>query len=91
MELILIKVDAPEWVFMWEWVKNHPLNIDNEEPTICFNDGETWQYMGSYLQNKKIIHEFRHRNHPLTNKVEHLVLNGNEGLTDDQIEKRTKL
>ena len=46
--------------------------------------------MGSYIQKDKAIHEFRHRNHPLTNRVEKLSVNASEALTDDQIEKRIK-
>ena len=90
MEMILIKIGSPEWDYMWNWIAEHPLNKDNEQPTVCLNNDEAWQYMGSYIQKDKAIHEFRHRNHPLTNRVEKLSVNASEALTDDQIEKRIK-
>jgi hypothetical protein len=29
-------------------------------------DGEGWQLMGSYRQGSGIVHQFRHRDHPIT-------------------------
>ena len=70
MKMIIIKQDTKDWNFMWDWLTKHPLNKDNENPTQCNNNGEVWQYMGSYQSDLKVISEFRHRNHPMTNRVE---------------------
>ena len=67
MEMILIKIDSLEWEYMWNWLANHPINQDLEDPKLAPNDGEVWQYMGSYKNKDVVITEFRHRNHPKTN------------------------
>jgi hypothetical protein len=43
--------------------------------------------MGSFKQGDKVIHEFRHRLHPKSQKVEYLKFNGNDNLGTDDIEK----
>lgn len=91
MELILIEPESPEWNYMWEWLANHPINSGLEEPSIAINENEGWQYMGSFKQANKIIHEFRHRNHPATNAVQSLKVRASENITEDQIVKNFKL
>lgn len=87
MEIILIKTDSAEWVRMWEWLGNHPLNAKLDEPTVALNNDEVWQYMGSYKQGPDVVHEFRHRYHPITGKREYLKTLALGPLTDDDVAK----
>lgn len=64
MEFIIIKQDSPEGDYMWNWLATHPLNVDLPDPMVAANKGEAWQYMGSFKHEDKVVHEFRHRNHP---------------------------
>ena len=90
MELILIKIGSPEWDFMWNWLEQHPINKGIEEPSTALNEGEAWQYMGSWQQGDRAIHSFRHRNHPLTNNIQNVSVEASKDLTQDQIEKTFK-
>lgn len=87
MEMIILKQNCPEWEYAWEWLANHPLNKDLENPSVAFNNGEGWQYMGSYRQNGQVIHEFRHRSHPVTDDVQFLKVNASESMNAEDIEK----
>jgi hypothetical protein len=88
MELVLIKIDSQEWNYMWDWVAAHPLNKELEDPsTAKSEDNEVWQYMGSFRHKNETIHEFRHRNHPVTNRVEKLTIKCSETMLNDDIEK----
>jgi hypothetical protein len=87
MELIFIKQDTSEWDFIWLWLELHPINEGIEEPKTALNNGKTWEYMGTYRNNGKIVHEFVHRNHPKTNKEYTASLNASDTFSDDQIEK----
>jgi hypothetical protein len=90
MNLILVKQNSPEWEYMWNWLANHPLNQQLENPSLALNEGEAWQYMGSYKQIDATIHTFRHKNHP---SVGYKTLNvaASESFTQDQIETSYKL
>ena len=90
MEMILIKIGSIEWDKMWLWVAEHPLNKDNEQPTVCLNNNQAWEYMGSYKQKDVVISEFRHRNHPITNRVEKLSLE-HKDFDINSIEKTLKI
>jgi hypothetical protein len=90
MELILIKIGSPEWDFMWKWLEQHPINKGIEEPSTALNEGEAWQYMGSWQQGDRAIHSFRHRNHPVTKSIQNVSVHASELLTPDQIEKTLK-
>lgn len=92
MEMVLIKPESREWNYMWDWVANHPLNEGLTEPSTAISeDGEVWQYMGSFRQNNLTIHEFRHRYHPVTNNREYLKVKCSEDITDEDIEKVLKV
>ena len=91
MKLILILPNSPEWDYMWNWLENHPINASLSEPTTALNENEAWQYMGSFKQGERVIHEFRHRNHPLTNTRQDLKLEASKNLTQDQIQKEFNL
>ncbi len=91
MDLVLIIKDSPEWNYMWEWLHNHPINEGIEYPTFTLNEGEGWQYMGSYKQGERVLHTFRHRHHPKYNRVETVSVSASKELTEDQIEKKFKL
>ena len=91
MELVLIKTDCPEWDFMWNWLASHPLNKGLDEPTTALNENEAWQYMGSYQQKERLLHTFRHRNHPVTNSRQQVSVQSSEAFTQDQIHRTDKL
>lgn len=91
MEFIIVEINSKEWNYMWDWLKNHPINNGLEQPDVALNGNEAWQYMGSYKQGDKVLHEFRHRNHPLTNKVERISLYCSDEFTQDQIKKSFKI
>jgi hypothetical protein len=90
MDMILIKKDSTEWNSMWEVLENHPINEGLEDPRVADYEGEQWQYMGSYRQGDKLIHDFRHRNHPKTLDVYKVTFNGNP-VDAEQIEKTIRI
>jgi hypothetical protein len=88
MELVLIKPESNEWNYMWDWLASHPLNKDLSDPSTAMSeDQEVWQYMGSFRQNNQTIHEFRHRNHPVTKQREYLKVMCTQTMSDEDIEK----
>jgi hypothetical protein len=87
MEMVLIKQDSQEWNNMWDMVASHPLNVDYDNPSVLLHNGEAWQYMGSFKQDNRIIHEFRHRFHPRFQRSEYLTFRASDNITDDDIEK----
>ncbi len=91
MELVLIDPNSSEWQYMWEWLANHPLNKGIENPKIAEYEGEAWQYMGSFKQGEKVIHEFRHRIHPVTQSRQNVKVEASENFTPNQITKTYKL
>lgn len=91
MNLVLIEPDSIEWNYMWEWLSSHPINKGIENPSIALHEGEAWQYMGSLKEKERTIHQFRHRNHPVTNGVESLSVSASDGFSDNQITNQYKL
>lgn len=87
MKIVFVKRDTAEWLFMWLWLELHPINANINEPTVALNDGECWEYMGSFKHMDKTVHEFRHRNHPATNDRYLASLSASDTFSDDQIEK----
>lgn len=88
MEMLIIKENSPEYNYMWNWLASHPINEGFAEPMVAFNDGEAWQYMGTYKQGTKALHEFRHRNHPSNNDRVSLKVNASENMNDEDIESK---
>ena len=88
MEMLIIKPESAEWNFMWEWLGAHPLNAGLEEPTVAFNPNvaESWQYMGSFRSQGRVIHTFRHRAHPLDDERKYLKVAASEHMCDDDID-----
>lgn len=92
MDLVLVKIGSKEWDYMWEWLKNHPINEGIEEPTIALNDGESWQYLGSFMSGNRILHQFRHRSFPKGNYIKTLSVSGSKDFNPEiDIEKKFKL
>lgn len=88
MEFVLIKENSNEWNEMWGWLASHPLNEGLEEPMVALNDGEAWQYMGSYRGNgNSVVHEFRHRFHPKDGERKYLKMNATSTISDVDIER----
>lgn len=91
MDLILLTI-GPEWDYMWDWLSKHPINDNVAEPTLAFNNNEAWQYMGTFRQDNRYIHNLRHRCHPTTNSVRTLYLSASDNFNpDDEIAKSFKL
>ena len=91
MELVLVKIDSSEWDFMWAWLDKHPLNEGLTEPSIALHEGEMWAYMGSYKQKERIVHTFRHRKHPTTQKLEEISVQASAHMNLSQIQKKYKI
>lgn len=87
MDLVIIERESAEWNYMWEWLENHPINEGIENPRLALNNGELWQYMGSHRQDKKVIHSFRHRQHPRDNQRKNLSLNASDKFNEVEISK----
>ena len=86
MELLLLKEGSPEMEWLWEWLTNHPINESVlDDPTTALNRGEAWQYLGSFRHKGEILHELRHRCHPLTNTLIELKVSASPAFTEDQI------
>lgn len=91
MKLVLLKPNSPEWDFAWNWVASHPLNEGIEDPSTALNEGQAWQYMGSYYNGSdKLISEFRHRIHPKTGETQKLSIEHPE-FNIESFEKSYKL
>ncbi len=91
MEIVFVRRDTAEWLYMWLWLELHSINEGLEEPLVALHEGEVWQYMCSYKNDNKIVHEFRHRNHPKTNAPYTASLSASDTFNDDQMEKSVKI
>lgn len=91
MEFILIDTKSIESDYMWNWLENHPLNIDLEEPRSADNNGFEWEYVGSFMQDKKVVHEFIHQQHPKTQAPIKLSLNASNHFTEDAIIRKFRI
>ena len=60
----IIKIDSPEWDYMWEELGKQDINKENEYPTLCFHNLEGWEYMDTSWYGITLQHCFRHRCHP---------------------------
>ena len=89
--MVLIKQESAEWENMWDNLAIHPINEGYENPSIVLHNGEAWQYMGSFKQDNRIIHEFRHRHHPRFERREYIKFPASESIADDDIEKTLKV
>ncbi len=88
MEFVLIKEGSSEWDYMWNWLGKHPINNNIDNPTIALNDNEAWQYMGSWKQDNKAIHTFRHRQHPITRDTRNVSVSASKDFTADMVEPK---
>lgn len=48
MEIVFVKRDSAEWLFMWLWLELELIEYD------------VWEYVGSYRQDGNTVHEFKH-------------------------------
>ena len=85
MEFVLIEPETAEWNDMWERLAQHPINEGIEEPKVALHNGEAWQYMGSYKKADKVIHQFRHRQHPAYNNRQQITLYASDKFSQEQI------
>ena len=68
MDYIFIKSDSKEWGDMWDYVRTHPINEGLDEPCTAENEGEEWQYLGSFKNGNTVISQLIHGKHPKTNQ-----------------------
>jgi hypothetical protein len=74
MEIVFVKRDSTEWLFMWLWLELELIEY------------EVWEYVGSYRQEDKTVHEFKHIT---THKL--ISLKASDTFTNDQIERIEKI
>ena len=91
MDIVLIERNTPEWEYMWQWLESHPINEGIEDPREAVNNNESWQYMGSYKQDNKVIHSFRHREHPRDNQRKDINFYASDKFNSEQISKVIKV
>lgn len=91
MDIVIVERDTPEWDYIWDYIANHPINEDVDEPRVALNQGEQFQYMGSFRQGDKVIHTVRHRSHPKNNDKVNLTFNASDKFTSEQISKVIKV
>jgi len=87
MNLVIIKEGSNEWNYIWDYIAKHPINEGVDDPKVALNNDEAWQYMGSYKQDNKVIHEVIHNNHPKTNRKHKLVFYSSNNIDDMEITK----
>lgn len=88
MRYIIIKEGTREWERIWEWLAEHPINKGIEDPTLAINEGEVWQYMGTFVGKDDVaISEFRHRMHPLDNSRKVLKMLHETSISNEDIEQ----
>ena len=91
MDLALIKKNSPEWEYLWNWLASHPINVGLEAPSVALNEGEAWEYMGSFKQGDRMIHSLRHRCHPKHGQRMDLHVQASDEFVEDDIHKTLKL
>jgi len=92
MHFIIVEVGSKEWEHIWKWLENHPLNEGLENKASAPNEGEEWEYMGSYLNSDgKCLHSVRHRFHPTSKRKEDLTLHASDEFSEEQIKVKKKL
>jgi len=57
LHLMWIEPSSPEWEAMWQSLAAEVGSIDEPDPESL----ESWQYMGSSVDEEGVLHEFRHR------------------------------
>lgn len=93
MEFILLKIQSEAWNEMWDWLASHPINSGLELPDLAYNpeSNSGWQYIGSYKHKDRVISEFAHYNHPVTQKPEKVSYSHSGAISEDQIQIRRKI
>ncbi len=91
MKLILVKQGSTELKYIWDWISSHPINEGIENPSLAFNNGIVWEYMGTFEDKGKYLHQVRHKSHPITQSVISYSFNSSDTFTSEQIEKSFKL
>ena len=91
MDIVIVERETPEWQFIWDYIAKHPINEGIIAPELSTNNGQTWEYMGSYRQGNKVIHSMRHRSHPRDNQRKDITFHASEKFTNEQISKVIKV
>ena len=61
MEFVIIKVDSPLWLDLWDELASHPINEGLEDPSIAMYSGHCWEYRGSFKRSHPNTHQlYRH-------------------------------
>lgn len=91
MEFVLLDLESKEISYLWSYLELHPLNEGIDEPSVALHEGESWNYMGTFINKDKVIHTLRHLNHPRYNRIETISVRASSGFTQDQIVKTFKV
>lgn len=91
MDFIVIDTQSTEWNYMWDWLSNHPLNSDLMDPKEADNNGIKWEYIGSYMQGARIIHELAHQKHPKTQAILKVSVEASKDFKSEHIAKKHKI
>lgn len=67
-----IEPDSSEWNYAWDQLASQKINVGLPDPREAEFNGECWQYMDSGIVCGVLVHEFRHRWHPVTGKREYI-------------------
>jgi hypothetical protein len=93
MEFVLIKIQSEAWNEMWDFIKAHPINSGLELPDLALNPDTKsgWTYIGSYKHKDRVISEFNHSLHPVTQKPEKVSYSHSNEVGPDQIHLTKKI
>lgn len=87
-KIYIVKNQGSEWHYMWAMLGIHPINnglkgkpMSKNDPTVAYNKGEAWEYTVTGIQEGRMTHCFRHRNHPKTNQREYVLIPVSDGFT----------
>ncbi|UYK96266.1 hypothetical protein [Pantoea stewartii] len=72
---LLVKHNSEEWHRMWNRLAEHPFNRSLNAPGQTYHGGEDWEYtetleLPSGGTEKRYLHHFRHRCHPVAGNVD---------------------
>lgn len=82
LEVVFVKPHSPEWDYIWDYVTNHPINKDIEEPRVAQNGSHAWRYMGTTTFKSEAIHTVKHTLHPTINDATVITIRASEKYYD---------
>jgi hypothetical protein len=74
-ESVEIQRNSPAWRAAWDGLAKEIVSRgwgDGTDLAQVWMDSEAWQSMGTYRKDRKLVCEFRHRMHPVTERREYV-------------------